>query len=346
MKSTHPAVRTTRALSVAALAFAAFAFGSGSALAQAQKLKLSIFTSDREPTYVNVWKPWVETINKEAAGAIEIDLFPNGALGRSPLQQAQMVLDGVADMALVIVSYTPGRFQENEVLELPGVFRDQREATLVFSRMVSSGKIRGYEEFFPLGLMALAPSSLHGRFPINTLADVRGKKFRSAGAMEGESLKSIGIVPVGLPINEISEAIARGTIDGSTSYPAALIDFGIARVTTSDYFASIGIVPMALLMNRKKLESLPKAGQDAIRKYSGEYFAARYIEKIVPYNESLVKQLQADPKRKVVFPSQADQNEMQASFKKVVDAWAGKTPRNQELLRLLQAEVATVRSAR
>jgi TRAP-type C4-dicarboxylate transport system substrate-binding protein len=226
------------------------------------------------------------------------------------------------------------------------VFRDQREATLVFTRMVSSGKIRGYEEFFPIGLMPLAPSSLHARLPLNSLADARGRKFRSGGAMEAESLKALGIVPIGLPINEIAEAISRGTIDGTTSYPAALIDFGISRVTSADYFIRIGVVPMTILMNRKKLESLPRAAQDAIRKYSGDWFAQRYIDNIVPYNQSLVKKLQNDPKRKVVFPSPADEAQAQAAFAKVIDAWMAKSPRNPELYKELQSEIARVRAGK
>ena len=53
------------------------------------KLKFAIFTPDKEQTFLTVMKPWAEAVNKEAAGAIDIELYPNGALGRSPLQQAQ-----------------------------------------------------------------------------------------------------------------------------------------------------------------------------------------------------------------------------------------------------------------
>ena len=100
------------------------------ALTQAQtvKLRFAIFSPDTEQTYLTVFKPFAEAVNKENAG-VEIELFPNGALGRNPAQQAQMVLDGVADIAWVVASYTPGRFQENEVFELPGLFRSSRSAS-------------------------------------------------------------------------------------------------------------------------------------------------------------------------------------------------------------------------
>lgn len=330
----------------AALAAACSQLVAVDAAAQATKVKFAVFTPDKEQTFVTVMKPFAEAVNKDAAGVVDIELFPNGALGRAPPQQAQMVLDGVADIAWVIASYTPGRFQENEVFELPGQFRDLKEATAVMTRLVQSGKIKGYEEFFVIGAFGTAPYSLHARTPISSIADIKGKKIRSSGAIEGETLKAFGAVPIGMPVTEIPEAVSRGTIDGTTSHPSPLFDFGIARVTNAHYFTQLGVVPLAILMNRKKFDALPKAGQDAIRKYSGEWTAARFSEGIGVYNDSLIKQLQADPKRKVVFPSQAELDAMAPAFKGVIDAWVAKSPRNKELLALMQAELTNVRAGR
>lgn len=316
------------------------------AQAQAQKLKFAVFTPDKEQTFLTTMKPFAEAVNKEAGGACEIEMFPNGALGRSPLQQAQMVLDGVADIAWVIASYTPGRFQENEVLELPGLFRDLAEATTVFTRLVNSGQLKGYDDFFPIGTFGTAPYSIHTRFPVNGVADLKGKKIRTAGAIEGAAIRALGAVPLGLPVTEIAEAVGRGTIDGTSSHPSPLFDFGIERVTNNHFFARLGIVPLAILMNRKKFDAMPKACQDAIRRYSGNWTATRFNEGIGTYNDSLVKRLQADPKRKVVMPSPAELDAMQKLMKPVVDEWLAKSPRNQELLRLVEAEVAKVRTGK
>ena len=330
-----------------ALGLAAALLACGiTAQAQPVKLKFAIFSPDKEATFLSVFKPFAEAVNKDAAGLVEIDLFPNGALGRSPVQQAQMVLDGVADLAWIIASYTPGRFQENEVFELPGIFADLREATLVFTRLVNAGKIRGYDDFFPIGLFGTAPYSLHSRSAINSITDIKGKKIRTSGAIESETIKALGAVAIGMPVTEVPEAISRGTIDGTTSHPAPLVDFGISRVTSAHYFTRLGVVPLAILMNRKKFDSLPKAAQDTIRKYSGEWTANRFNEGIGTYNASVVQQLQADPKRKVVVPSQADLDAMRPAFQAVTDAWVAKSPRNKELLGLVQTELANVRAGR
>ena len=328
------------------VAGAILAVASNHAMAQAQKLRFAVFTPDKEQTFLTVMKPFADAVNKDAAGACEIELFPNGALGRSPVQQAQMVLDGVADISWVIASYTPGRFQENEVLELPGLFRDLKEATTVFTRLVMSGQLKGYDDFHPIGLFGTAPYSIHARFPINSIADIRGKKIRSSGAIEAASLRALGAVPIGMPVTEIPEAIGRSTIDGTTSHPSPLFDFGIERVTNMHYFTRLGIVPLAILMNKKKFDATPKQCQDAIKRYSGDWTAVRFNDNIASYNDSLVKKLQADGKRKVVFPNQAELDATQAQLKAVITEWTAKAPRNAELLRLVEAELVNIRAGR
>ena len=103
---------------------------SPSAFGQAEpvKLKLAMFSADTEMTWVKVIKPWADAVNAAGKGIVEIDMFPNGALGHALPEQPQMLLNGVADIAFVIPGVTPGRFPENEVMDLPGLFRTSREA--------------------------------------------------------------------------------------------------------------------------------------------------------------------------------------------------------------------------
>ncbi len=105
-------------------AIAAFTVAlAGTAQAQVT-LKLADFAGANDSTYSDVIKPWFEDVNKALAGKVHIDGFPGGALGRNPAVQVKLVQDGVADMAFIVPSYTPGRFPDNEVMELPGIIRD------------------------------------------------------------------------------------------------------------------------------------------------------------------------------------------------------------------------------
>ncbi len=328
--------------------YALLALLSCAAHAQPAKLKLSYATSDTDKTYLFAVKPFADAVNKDPAAqsAVQIELFPNGALGRNLVQQSQMLIDGVADIAFVVPGITPGRFPDNGVLEMPGLFRDLREATLVYTRLTAAGKLNGYQDYFVIGALATAPFSVHMRAPISGLNDLKGKKVRAGNATEGAILKSLGAVPVLIPVTEIAEAVGRGTIDGATAQPETLIQFGISRVTGSHYFIRFGVAPLAVLMNRKKFESLPKAGQDAIRKYSGEALVPGYIQGLDAYYKEVMAQLAADPKRKVIMPSQAELEAAQSAFKVVYDEWLAKSPRNATLLKDAEAEIAKIRAGR
>src|SRR6202453_3519560 len=140
----------------------------GSKLARAEDhLKWAVFTPDSEVTFRTVMKPFAETVQRESDNAVVFDLFPNGALGRNPGQQPQMVLDGVADVAWVVPSYSPGRFPDTEVLELPGIFKDLREGSLVSTALAAHNVFRDYGDFYVVGLWCTAPYSIHTNFPVN-----------------------------------------------------------------------------------------------------------------------------------------------------------------------------------
>ena len=71
------------------------------AAAEPIKLKMAYFSSDRTTTYLAAIKPFVDAVNAEAAGLVQIDVSLSGTLGKNPTQQLQLVLDGTADLAFV-----------------------------------------------------------------------------------------------------------------------------------------------------------------------------------------------------------------------------------------------------
>jgi TRAP-type transport system periplasmic protein len=314
------------------------------ASADATKVKLAFFADETEMTWVTVIKPFYTSVNAQAKGVVEIVPYTSGALGRALPDQPQMVLDGVADMAFCIPGVTPGRFADNGVIELPGLFRNLREASLVYSRMIAANRLRGFQDYYVVGAIGTPPFSVHSRSKVTTLADLRGLRIRTTNATEAQTLKQLGAIPVLMPVNEVPEAIGRGTIDAATVHPGPLFDFGINHVTKYDYFIGFGVSPLNVLMNRKVFDGLPKSGQDAIRKFSGELFVNTYAAGYDKYTDELMARLKNDPSRVVTFPTPAETAQAQVAFKPVIDEWTAKDPRNPALLQEVQAELTRVRA--
>jgi TRAP-type C4-dicarboxylate transport system substrate-binding protein len=123
-------------------------------------------------------------------------------------------------------------------------------------------------------------------------------------------------------------------------------DFGYDRVTNTHYFLRLGVVPLVVMMNKAKFESLPKVAQDAIRSHGLQWMADLYAKEIAAYDQELVKRMKDDPKRKVVVPTKPDEQAIQAALEPVVAAWIKKSPRNAELYKAVTAELETIRGGK
>ena len=207
-----------------------------------------------------------------------------------------------------------------------------KEGVQLYQELLKSNSMRGYSDYYVVGSFMNANAHIFSRKPIKSVGDLKGMKVRISGAVIGQTVKEFGVVPVLMPPNEVVEAMGRGTIDALTTVPAAVIDFGIDRVTSHDYLIQLGANSFAVLMNRKKFESMPKAAQDVIAKYSPGWINDTYVKNLSAYNDELIKQFRADKKRTVVTPSEADQKVIKTVSEKVTADWAAKDPRNAQLL--------------
>lgn len=315
------------------------------AAAEPVKLKLAFFSSDRTHLYRSMVKPFVDAVNAEGKGRVEIEVFLSGRLGADLTRQSQLALDGTADIVYVVPPYERKTFHDSGVIEQPGLFRDGREATLVFSRLVAAGTIRDFKEFFVIGAVASEPQSIHSRPPIASLGDLKGKRIRTNNDAEAAVVTRLAAVPAFVPLNQTAEDITRGTVDGAYLPPVPMIEFGIGRVASNHFMLRTSCVPLTLLMSRKKFDSLPADIRAIVAKYSGEWLAQQSAQINESSTELVMNQLDSDPKRKVVVPSAADMQIASGVFKAVLDEFVAGDPHHAVLVRAVKAEIAKLRPA-
>ncbi|MGE0734289.1 MAG: TRAP transporter substrate-binding protein [Alphaproteobacteria bacterium] len=328
---------------IAALALAGIA---APASAQQTVLKFAIFTPDSEMTFINVMQPFAKRVEADSKGTLKIDLFPNGALGRNPALQTKMVQDGIADIAWVIPSYTPGVYLDDDVFELPNIIQTSTEGSVAAWRLLQKGMLRGYEPYYMIGLFTTTPYTFHTNFKVTKPEDLKGKKIRAVGAVATESVKALGAVPEGMPFTQLVEAISRGVIDGTTSHQISLHDFGVVRVTNSHYLGRIGSVTLGIFMNKAKFESLPAVAKAAIEKNRGEQLSLAFGNMSETRNKQLNAEWAKDPKRTVTIPTAAQTAAWDKMLSPVVTTWEAKDPRNKALLAAMRQELANIRAGK
>jgi len=182
------------------------------AAAEPINLKLSFFTSDRSQIYQTSVKPFVDAVNEAGEGLVHVEVYFSGAISGVQSLQPQLVSDGTADLAVIVPGQTPGRFHDTAVLELPGLFRDSREASRVFTHLAASGLLAGYEDFYVVGAFVSGAERIHSRKPVATSADLKGLTIRVNNQTEADTLQKFGALPVLLAINRTSEALRFGPL--------------------------------------------------------------------------------------------------------------------------------------
>lgn len=259
---------------------------------------------------------FIKAVEEASEGTLKIQFYPGGSLGANPAAQLKLIEDGVVDFAEVVASYTPGRFPEMELFELPFVFNTTKEASLVSWELYEKGHLSGFDRVKLVGVAQVGPYYLHSRKKVEKLSDLRGKKFRVGGATQGAMAKDIKAIPVGgVAATQIAENISRGTLDGTLLDMGNMYNFRVSD--TANYHvenAPLGNVAILFPMNKAKYDSLPEKAKAALDKFSGEWFSTLIAENLDKQNEDVKQRLVADDKHHMVRFSDSDLEKMKGDM--------------------------------
>ncbi len=169
---------------------------------------LSMYT-DREVPF------WNETVPKESGGAINVRVKAFTELGFKGGEVFRLVSTGTLQFASAVLPYTSGEVPMNEAPDLVGLVRsveELREITNVFR----PGYTRFLEEKHGiklLGFGAYHAQVIYCRDSFTSIADLKGRKVRAAGASQQAFVNSLGGSPMSLAFPEVQGALSSGVID-------------------------------------------------------------------------------------------------------------------------------------
>lgn len=337
----------TRAAATLALATLVSAMLAGPALAQQPvKLRLASFEPPQAPITGKVLTPWAADVTKASNGALEIEVVPGGQLGRSPLQQLKLVEDGIADITWTVPGYTPGRFDDVEVAELPFLVRTAREGSLAFTHMNEMNQLAGFDKFKLLFIGTVPANNIHSTFPIKSVADLKGKRIRTGSAQLAKLVESLGAAPVQLGAPQVAESLAKGVIDGSLNEWNFVATFKLDQVATHHYVLPMGTVAVMVPMLKSRYDALPPAARAALDKYSGEALAVRFSEVVDATNDATRERVAKSGKNSVVVPTEAEAAQWRQATQTLVGDWRKARPRNEAIYTEFVKQVEAVRAAK
>ncbi|HRY23632.1 MAG TPA: TRAP transporter substrate-binding protein DctP [Geminicoccaceae bacterium] len=186
--------------------------------AQDVTLRLSNTFPENHFLWQNGGKVFVDAVDEATSGAVTVEAFHAGQLGKD---QLGLLDSGLAQMAVIAAPYAPEKLPLTGVVELPGFISGACEGADRVWPLVREGGALDQHEYEPLGLrvlfIAVPPpyKVMTGSTAVTGLADLAGLKLRTVGAAQGDTVVAVGATPIQVQASEFYDSVSRGTVDGA-----------------------------------------------------------------------------------------------------------------------------------
>lgn len=208
---------------------------------------------------------WGELVKEKTNGRVKIDIFFGQTL--APVNQiVDATSKGVADIGGVAAAQEPGKLPLDMVAQLPGFGTDYWAQSMAFWDLMNQDPLKAqYASYnlLPLSLNFVADYYLISRTPINSIADLKGKKINASGFV-AETLAGLGAVPVAMSPPEQYEGLQKGTIDADSAPYSAMMDFKFYEVAKYIVQYPFGGRMQAVLVNKNSWNKISAADQKTI----------------------------------------------------------------------------------
>ena len=264
----------------------------GHAFGQTINLKFAHFMSPKHIMHQKLFAPFDKKVEELTGGKVKIKIYPGGALG-GPKQLPDAVRDGITDIAFTIPAYTTGRFPRISALDIPFLPAETSlDGTKVLYDLwdkVFAGDFKDYKVLW-------VHNSPVGHFmtinkPIHTMEDIKGLKMRTASAYISKLLKILDANPIGMPISKLTMSLQKKVIDGMLTAISAVQDFRLFDLIGHITVSNVYIMPMAVLMNKEKWNSLPDYAKKAIDQASGKQWGYHASQVYDDHDKNTMKEI-------------------------------------------------------
>ncbi len=234
----------------------------GTASAQDVTLRLHQFLPPPAPVPAQILKPWAAGVEEASGGRIKIEHFDAMSLGGRPPELMDQARDGVVDMTMTVVGYTPGRFPRTEVFELPFMMTNPVATAAAYWEMVETDwQNNEYKDVKVLGAWVHGPGQVHTQDGVNSLEDMQGLTLRGPTRIINNLLGELGAEPVGMPLPAIPEALSKGVVKGTVIpwevTPAIRLSELVDNHTEFAGEEALYTAAIVLVMNKASYDAMP-----------------------------------------------------------------------------------------
>lgn len=311
---------TTRRQFIAIASAVAMAFAAGSAMAQA-KWDMPTPYPDGNFHTKNV-RQFAEDVAKSSGGKLHITVHSNGALIKMPeikraVQTGQVpvgeILVSVLSNEAAIFAFDSNPFLANSYAKAAKLWKVARP--VIEKRLDSQGIQLLYSVPWP-------PQGIYSKKDLNSLADLKGIKFRTYSPTTSRFAELVGAIPTTVQVPEVPQAFKTGLVD-------AMITSGATGVDTqawdylSHYYDTQAMLPQNIVfVGKAAFAKLDPATQKAVLAAASEAEARGW--KTSESENDGYKKTMASKGIKILTPSAKIAAEFEAIGRQMTDEWVKK----------------------
>ena len=252
-------------------------------------------------------------VDQATGGKLKITLHANASLFKAP-EIKRAVQGGQAQMGEILLANFQNEWQIYGADGLPfladsyaqSVKLYQAQKPLLEKKLAEQGMQLLYAVPWP-------PQGIYTKKPINSVADLKGVKWRAYSPATGRIAELVGAQPVTVQAAELSQALATGVVEATMTSGATGVDSKLFEHLKYYYDTQAWLPKNAVIVNKKAFEALDKSAQDAVLKAAAAA-EARGLAASQRINTETLAKLQANGMQ-VVTPSPA----LKAELKKIGD---------------------------
>ncbi|GAB3071384.1 TRAP transporter substrate-binding protein [Salinicoccus sesuvii] len=234
-------------------------------------IRMAYLVSPSHSSHI-VAEKFVEQVEQESGGRLEVELYPSGSLFPSDREAVEAVQLGNVEMTIPALAVVSSFNQNFMLLDLPFLFDSHEEAYKVLDGEFGQSLLDDLQEDNLKGLVFAENGFRHitnNERPIHTPSDLEGLKFRTLESpVQTDIFKAFGANASPFAFGEMYTALQQGTYDAmegpiSLYYTSNLYEVQ-DYMTLSDHY----YMPTALLMNNDFYQELPEDLQEVVMEAS------------------------------------------------------------------------------
>ena len=209
---------------------------------------------------------FAESVDKATAGRVKITVYPVESLFKGK-DSLDAVSKNLTQMYRVGGLHTAGEERVLELLDLPFfVPADYDFRNKLWDALIPMYRDLMKKRFgiYVADMIQAEPRMVYTKDSFKDLADLQGRKIRTAGPSETEFTRAIGMVPATIMPSEIYTALQQGVIDGNWVADAPHFFNKGYEVTKYIYDVGSGGFTFYVMVNQQALDALTEADRKAV----------------------------------------------------------------------------------